>query len=62
MGLWLRVSRLCPHSLRPLCCFRAKGLQKAFSSKSLHPSLPQAAGASFAYALGSQKVLGTSGL
>lgn len=37
VGLWPRVSRLCPRSLRPLCCFCAKGLQSAFSSKSLHP-------------------------
>ena len=42
--------------------FHGKGLQSVFSFKSLHLSLPQAAGAPFAYALGSQKVLGTSGL
>lgn len=62
VGLWPRVSSLCPHSLRPLCYFHEKGLQSVFSPKSLHPSLPQAAGAPFDYALVSQKVLGTSGL
>ena len=42
--------------------FLCKGPPKCFLFQEPAPSLPQADGAPFAYALGSQKVLGTSGL